>query len=70
MIIFLDHQPEKQETILSTDCMTNEQHTRTVTASGSQTIDKERRYWVTMADNETGEIITCEYELVDNMIPV
>lgn len=69
MIIFLPKHPAKNETILSTDCMSGVQHSRTVEASGSKNIysdvfnRSERRYWVTMVDNETGEKITCEYEI-------
>lgn len=65
MIIFLSNHPEKNETISSTDCMTGEQHARTVKDAGSKIHNRQRRYWVSMIDNDTGEIVICEYELVD-----
>jgi hypothetical protein len=69
MIIFLDKHPEKNEVIYSTDCMTSGvTYTRTVKRSGSSIKNRERRYWLEAIDNETGEVITCEYELLDSMI--
>lgn len=69
MIIFLPKHPQKDDVIRSTDCMTQKQYLRTVEAAGSKNVysdvfnRSERRYWVTMIDNETGEKTTCEYEI-------
>jgi hypothetical protein len=75
MIIFLKEHPTENLVINTTSAIDGEQNQYTIKRYGSKLWYSEcwqrniRRYWLEAVDNATGEMFTCEYELVDNVIP-